>query len=101
MSAAQSPKAPRMRQARKSIAHLPSLDVGEDKENATIDGITLAGLSARGKQTAKRSRSKSIGFGGLDALKEDAGNRRDVGKTDSTFDERERANEWSDNIASG
>lgn len=67
-----------MRQARKSIAHLPGPDLGEDKENTTVDTATLSSLTMDGKQAVKKSRSKSIGPGGLDALKEGAGNKRDV-----------------------
>ena len=67
-----------MRQARKSIAHLPSPDLGGDKENATVDLSTLSSLTTKGKQNAKKSRSKSVGPGGLDALKASAGNRGGV-----------------------
>lgn len=67
-----------MRQARKSIAHLPSSDVGGNKENATLDAAALTSMTATGKQAAKKSRSKSIGPGGLDALKEGTGNKGGV-----------------------
>ena len=78
MADVQSPRAPRMRQARKSIAHLPSSEVGGDKENATLDAAALTSMTGTGKQAAKRSRSKSIGPGGLDALKEGTGNKGGV-----------------------
>lgn len=52
-----------------------------DQENATAD----LGALASGKKSmpieklSKKSRSKSIGPGGLDALKDTSGNRRKVG----------------------
>ena len=79
MSSAQSPKLPRVRQARKSIAHMPSADVARSEENATVDSGMIASFSAQGKQVAKKNRSKSIGPGGLDALKEGSGNKQEVG----------------------
>ncbi len=79
MSSTQSPKPPRVRQARKSIAHTPSADITGNKENATVDTGAIASFSAQGKQTVKKSRSKSIGPGGLDALKEGSGNKQEVG----------------------
>ena len=45
-----------------------------DKENATLDSGELSNLTAKSKQTAKKSRSKSLGPGGIDALKEGTGN---------------------------
>ena len=63
---------------RKSIAHLPSPDFNNAKENITVDVIGLPGSIAPEKPDVKRLRSKSIGPGGIDALKEDAGNRRKV-----------------------
>ena len=78
MSSIPSPKAPRVRQARKSIAHTPSADIIGNKENTTVDVGAIAGLSAQGKQGAKKNRSKSIGPGGLDALKEGSGNKQEV-----------------------
>jgi len=67
------------KRTRKSIAHLPS---SENKENMTAD---IGDLAAGGKNAfttggrPKKSRSKSIGPGGLDALTVTAGNRRKVG----------------------
>lgn len=78
MSSTQSPKAPRVRQVRKSIAHTPS-DITGNKENVTVDAGAIASFSAQGKQVVKKSRSKSIGPGGLDALKEGSGNKQEVG----------------------
>lgn len=76
MSSTQSPKAPRVRQVRKSIAHTPS-DITGNKENVTVDAGAIASFSAQGKQVVKKSRSKSIGPGGLDALKEGSGNKQE------------------------
>lgn len=74
----QSPKVPRVRQARKSLAHVPSTDISEHKENYTVDSAALSSLTAHEKQTSKKSRSKSLGPGGLDALKEGSGNKQEV-----------------------
>ncbi|OHW90727.1 Spc7 kinetochore protein [Colletotrichum incanum] len=61
---------PSTRRTRKSIGATSSSRKNGDKENATIDvGSTLA-------ESRKKSRSKSIGPGGLDALKNANGNRR-------------------------
>ncbi|KAJ0303552.1 hypothetical protein COL516b_006557 [Colletotrichum fioriniae] len=61
---------PSTRRTRKSIGATSSSRKNGDKENATIDvGSTLA-------ESRKKSRSKSIGPGGLDALKSANGNRR-------------------------
>lgn len=68
-----------MRQARKSLAHVPSTDVSGDKENLGGSSAALSGLTVQGKQTSKKSRSKSLGPGGLDALKESTGNKQEVG----------------------
>lgn len=88
MATMESPKAKTQRpRSRKSIAHMPSPDT-VNKENTTFDSTTLAEAP---KASHKKSRSKSIGPGGLDALKETTGNRREVGnlrdmtKGDSDF----------------
>ncbi|OAA46938.1 chromosome segregation protein [Metarhizium rileyi] len=61
---------PSTRRARKSIGVNPALKRTVDKENATVDvARTLA-------DNRKKSRSKSMGPGGLDALKNGTGNRR-------------------------
>jgi kinetochore protein Spc7/SPC105 len=63
---------PATRRTRKSIGGGPSTRKTLDKENATLDvGGAMAG-------TRKKSRSKSMGPGGLDALKMGNGNRRAV-----------------------
>ena len=67
-----------MRQARKSLAHVPSTDVSVDKENLGVDSAALSSLTAQGKQTTKKSRSRSLGPGGLDALRESTGNKQEV-----------------------
>ncbi|KAL8750685.1 MAG: hypothetical protein Q9199_006905, partial [Rusavskia elegans] len=71
----ESPKAKTQRpRSRKSIAHMPSPDT-VNKENTTFDSTTLAEAP---KASHKKSRSKSIGPGGLDVLKETTGNRREA-----------------------
>lgn len=74
MSTPVSPTASRVRQARKSIGHLPSADTGGNKENATLDSAMLSSLTTQSKNNVKNLRSKSIGPGGLDALSEASGN---------------------------
>lgn len=63
--------------SRKSLGHVPSSVM--DKENMTAD---LGALEGRKRdpieKPSKKSRSKSIGPGGLDALKDSTGNRRKV-----------------------
>ncbi|PHH83215.1 hypothetical protein CDD82_2987 [Ophiocordyceps australis] len=57
------------RRARKSIGPISTIRKTTEKENATMDlGSSVAG--------SRRSRSKSMGPGGLDALKSGDGNRR-------------------------
>lgn len=65
-----------MRQTRKSLAAMPSTNLGGDKENMTVDTAAIASLGAQEKQAAKKMRSKCIGPGGLVALKEEAGNKQ-------------------------
>ena len=77
-----------MRQARKSLAHVPSTDVSDDKENLTVDSAALSSLTVQGKQATKKSRSKSLGHGGLGALKETTGNKQEVGDPKSQKDVR-------------
>ena len=64
--------------SRKSIAHMPSPDtvMTTDKENMTLDTSALAAKATSRLQ--KRSRSKSLGPGGIEALQEDSGNRGKV-----------------------
>ena len=75
MSTVQSPKASQGRpRARKSIAHFPLQDSSVEKEN-TEELLSNAGANVK---PAKKTRSKSFGPGGLDALKEDTGNAQKV-----------------------
>lgn len=75
----QSPKKARApARSRKSIAHMPSPDVNIDKENVTIDSVAHLSSITQAKSIPRKPRSKSIGPGGLDMLKEDAGNRHQV-----------------------
>ena len=67
-----------MRQARKSLAHVPSTDVSGDNENSTVDSAALSNLTTQIKEISKKSRSKSLGPGGLNALKESTGNKQEV-----------------------
>lgn len=59
---------PATRRIRKSIGSYSDARKAADKENATVD------LGA----ASKASRSKSLGPGGLDALRQGSGNRRAV-----------------------
>jgi kinetochore protein Spc7/SPC105 len=64
--------------SRKSLGHVESSSF--DQENMTADIGALAGRKrdVSIEKSAKKSRSKSIGPGGLDALKDTTGNRRKV-----------------------
>ncbi|KKK23320.1 hypothetical protein P175DRAFT_0523659 [Aspergillus ochraceoroseus IBT 24754] len=66
--------------SRRSIAHVPRsrLLSGGDKENTTTDISAGQSLAGRGPAIGKgkKSRSKSLGPGGLDALQDSNGNRR-------------------------
>ncbi|RDL31195.1 Uncharacterized protein BP5553_09984 [Venustampulla echinocandica] len=63
--------------SRKSLAHIPTARM-MDQENMTADIGALGGgkRATPGDKGSKKSRSKSIGPGGLDALKNSSGNRR-------------------------
>jgi kinetochore protein Spc7/SPC105 len=67
--------ATRQPKSRQSIAHAPAESI--DKENMTANIAALGGTTRR----PKKLRSKSIGPGGLDALKDGTGNRRKVSWT--------------------
>lgn len=71
--------ATRPQKSRKSISHFPTAD-SMDKENMTTDmgGLGATKRSGLGERPSKKSRSKSIGPGGLDALTDGTGNRRKV-----------------------
>ena len=74
MPATQSPK-PSGRRARKSIAHLPS-SRATDKENNTLQCLDPKDHDQSGSK--RKTRSKSLGPGGLEALSESSGNRQKV-----------------------
>jgi kinetochore protein Spc7/SPC105 len=59
---------------------------GLDKENATTDigAMVPSGSNTRPSAKDKKSRSKSLGPGGLDALQHSNGNRRKVGVVESS-----------------
>ncbi|APA15864.1 hypothetical protein sscle_15g106340 [Sclerotinia sclerotiorum 1980 UF-70] len=63
--------ATRRPKSRKSLSAIPA-----DKENMTAELGALTGKRAPTAKPARKSRSKSIGPGGLDALKDTTGNRR-------------------------
>jgi len=74
--------------SRKSIAYMPSPDLDtaiSNKENndaRTLDAGELFAAASTGIESKQRkTRSKSLGPGGLDALREDAGNKRKVSRT--------------------
>jgi hypothetical protein len=72
------PGQPRPR-ARRSIANVPTSEAGIQQENMTADLSALQDTKRAATQTErKKSRSKSLGPGGLDALKDEIGNRRKV-----------------------
>lgn len=60
---------------------------GLDKENATaeIDGAQPFASNAKSAMRDKKSRSKSLGPGGLDALQHSNGNRRQVLTENQTY----------------
>lgn len=68
--------------SRRSIAYVPRsrMTGGVDKENTTTDIGAIEQNNGRAKPPAKdkKSRSKSLGPGGLDALQNSNGNRRKV-----------------------
>lgn len=80
-SAASPQKRPR---SRKSIAHLPPQDSRhrnpgqENFDPAANLTENFAAPTTKADSAKKKSRSKSLGSGGLDALKESSGNRRKV-----------------------
>jgi kinetochore protein Spc7/SPC105 len=67
---------PSSRRARKSVGAHTDMRKGLDKENATVD------IASELAASRKKSRSKSMGPGGLDTLKPGTGNRRVVGNMD-------------------
>ena len=67
--------------SRKSISHLPSQELGGDKENINKD----IGVFAKASKSSRKGRSKSIGPGGIDALQEGSGNRQKVSSQGKYF----------------
>lgn len=63
------------RRSRKSIAHLPMPSLKEN-ENNTIQGFGSKEREQKG--VSRKTRSKSLGPGGLEALNESSGNRQKV-----------------------
>lgn len=88
-------KASAASQSHKSMAQLPSPDVNNAKENITLQSITSLKAIANDKPASRKPRSKSIGPGGLDALREDAGNRRQVCPCRAHNDRFPITNAWS------
>lgn len=68
--------------SRRSIAHVPASKAtsGVEQENSAADTGAAHSHKSHGKSSGKdkKSRSKSLGPGGLDALKDTNGNRRKV-----------------------
>jgi kinetochore protein Spc7/SPC105 len=64
--------------SRKSLAHIPSSTMDQENMTADIGAMGGAQKAAPIEKPPKKSRSKSIGPGGLDALKDTTGNRRKV-----------------------
>ncbi|OQU95765.1 hypothetical protein CLAIMM_01937 [Cladophialophora immunda] len=60
--------------SRQSIAHLPSAKTSSSRDNATTDIAALQARHTEAKTAKKKSRGKSLGPGGLEALKESTGN---------------------------
>ena len=65
--------------SRRSIAHLPLSEIASSKESLSNEAVRNPGLASPVKAGGRKSRSKSIGPGGLDALRDDSGNRQKVG----------------------
>lgn len=77
-SVTQSPRAS-TRRSRKSIAYFPGVS---DKENNTISGMTSSTIA----KTSRKTRSKSMGPGGLEVLNETVGNSQKVRVHNVHFD---------------
>jgi len=65
--------------SRKSLAHIPSAsDMEQENMTADIGALAVGKQAIPIEKPNKKLRSKSIGPGGLDALKDTSGNRRKV-----------------------
>lgn len=78
-----------------SMAQLLSLDVNNAKANITLQSITSLKAIANDKPASRKPRSKSIGPGGLDALREGTGNRRQVCPRRAHYDLFPITNAWT------
>ena len=67
------PKTHRPR-SRQSLAHVPVSSTTGDGENATTDIGALQRDAVLSRSVLKKSRGKSLGPGGIEALKETTGN---------------------------
>lgn len=65
--------------SRQSIAHMPSARIPAIKDNATTDIAALQAQHNAAQTARKKSRGKSLGPGGLEALKETNANVDKVG----------------------
>ena len=70
--------------SRRSIAHLPLSEIASSKENLSVEALRNPVLVSPVKTGGRKSRSKSIGSGSLDALRDDSGNRQKVGTAAQT-----------------
>ncbi|KIX00454.1 uncharacterized protein Z518_10594 [Rhinocladiella mackenziei CBS 650.93] len=79
--------------ARQSIAHLPSTRTSVSRDNATTDITALQVQNNTTQAAKKKSRGKSLGPGGLEALKEPPGNSTKVFAT-FVVSEKRIADHW-------
>ena len=64
--------------SRQSIAHMPSAKTPSLRDNATTDIAALQARHTDARAAKKKSRGKSLGPGGVEALKESTGNATKV-----------------------
>ena len=64
--------------SRKSISHIPTFDAIGNKENLAAESADITGVEAQSRAGIKKSRSKSLGPGDLDALRNESGNGQKV-----------------------
>lgn len=97
--ASREPAATKRPRSRRSIAYVPNKSAAAfDQENATTDigAIKGGGLEGRALTREKKSRSKSLGPGGLDALQSLSGNRRKVCLNLLGQSQIQQRNKWTD-----
>lgn len=75
MSSFAEPTVPSTRRPQKSLNTNANFNAVMDQENATVDVTSQSTFQA----SRNKSRSKSVGPGGFDTLRQSAGNRRAVG----------------------